>query len=356
MNIRIGLDWDDVVAPFNSIACRLTNEKYGTDIVLDDIDSWENIGKGSKIKEFYNQPILYKVQAESIPEANIRAVRELEKIADVYFITAVYQPFMSERAKLIAETFPELGCERVILGAAKHLVQFDIILDDNIKNVLDSSAQYPVLMRKPWNNKMTGLLSVNNMDEFVTLVRHILFREKTVEKRIPRVIALVGPTGSKKNAIAQALVSEYDGYSLVTQYSSKKSNNYQYLPKDEFKKQNFFEHTFYGGVEFGTKFEDIKAVLDSGLNPVMPLDMCGAIGMKRYFPTSIIYVNRSKESLLYNIVANDALSNDEKVLRIASIDAERKNKEICDHVINDTSENEVFVNSCAKQINDIISQ
>ena len=45
--------------------------------------------------------------------------------------------------------------ENIILGNAKNLVQFDIILDDAIHNVLETPATYPALMRKAWNWKMT---------------------------------------------------------------------------------------------------------------------------------------------------------------------------------------------------------
>ena len=80
-------------------------------------------------------------------------------------------------------------------------MQFDIILDDAIHNVLETPATYPVLMRKPWNSKMTGLLSVNNITEFVYLVEQIinasLYRNKNIKN--PSVVALVGPSGSGKN-------------------------------------------------------------------------------------------------------------------------------------------------------------
>ena len=51
---KIGLDWDDVTAPFNSIAIDMANKKYNITppLALDDIDSWENTGRASVIKEF----------------------------------------------------------------------------------------------------------------------------------------------------------------------------------------------------------------------------------------------------------------------------------------------------------------
>jgi guanylate kinase len=171
---KIGLDWDDVTAPFNSLAIQMANEKYHIEppLVLEDIDSWENKGRAGVIKEFYRTEELYLRQR--VPERTKKAVRKLMDIADVYFITAVYPEFMGIRAKQIMEEFPELPPENIILGSAKNLVHFDIILDDAVHNVLETPAIYPVMMRKPWNWKMTGLLSVNNMTEFVSLVRQII--------------------------------------------------------------------------------------------------------------------------------------------------------------------------------------
>ena len=171
---KIGLDWDDVTAPFNSIAIAMANEKYHIDppLRLEEIDTWENRGRTGIIREFYEDEELYARQ--QVPEKNKKAVYRLMEIADVYFITAVAPAFMGIRAKQILTAFPEFPPENIILGNAKNLVQFDIILDDAIHNVLETPATYPVLMRKPWNWKMTGLLSVNQMSEFVSLVRQII--------------------------------------------------------------------------------------------------------------------------------------------------------------------------------------
>ena len=47
----IGIDWDDVTAPFNSIAIRMANEKYHPKepYRMEEITSWDNEGlRGSK--------------------------------------------------------------------------------------------------------------------------------------------------------------------------------------------------------------------------------------------------------------------------------------------------------------------
>ena len=336
---KIGLDWDDVTAPFNSIAINMANEKYQYENPLryEEITSWANTGRTSVIKEFYHDEELYRRQV--VTEKTKKSIRQLMKIADVYFITAAYPQFMGIRAAQILEAFPELPPENIILGNAKNLVQFDIILDDAIHNVLESPATYPVLMRQPWNWKMTGLLSVNNMSDFVYLVKQIMnaAMHKTQEVKVPSVLALVGPSGSGKSRIAKELRQNELFESPLT-YCTKQSNKHKYLTQDEFAREEFIEKTRYAGVQYGTKKEDIQEVLDRGHFAVMPLDMCGAIAMKRHFPTAIIYINKDKEALIRDIVESD-YSTEEKTLRLLSIDAEKRNREICDYVIDNNQDN-----------------
>lgn len=118
---KIGLDWDDVTAPFNEIAVEMANEKYNIKppLMLSDIESWENTGRASVIKEFYNDPELYEKQKPSEETKNM--IRKLMDIAEVYFITAVAPAFMGVRARQIMEAFPEFPQENIILGSAKIL-------------------------------------------------------------------------------------------------------------------------------------------------------------------------------------------------------------------------------------------
>ena len=128
----IGIDWDDVTAPFNSIAIRMANEKYHPKepYRMEENTSWANEGRTSVIKEFYNDPELYRRQIPT--EETKRGIRRLMQIADVFFITAVSPHFMGVRAEQIMTQFPELPPENIILGSAKDPVHFDIVLDDAI--------------------------------------------------------------------------------------------------------------------------------------------------------------------------------------------------------------------------------
>lgn len=341
---KIGLDFDDCFVDLNGAACKLATEKYGISpaLSINDIESWENTGRASIIKEFYHDPALYEAQTAGIQADNIEAVKRLMEIGDVYFISAVYPEFMSVRAEQIKKTFPELPDRNIILGGAKDLVQFDIILDDNINNVLSSPAEYAVLMRKPWNKKMTGLLSVNTMSEFVLLVEHIIqvSTNRKLNVTVPTVVALVGPSGSGKNIIADNLCDWFDWNrpkSYTTNPTADKMHH-SYIPAEHFDAGDYIECTMYAGYAYGTREEEIKNMLDNGFNVVIPLDMCGAIGMKKRFPTIIVYVDNKRENLVRNIL-NSNINEDEKVLRILSLEAEHKNAAIADIVISNETGN-----------------
>lgn len=334
--LKIGLDFDDVIAPFNRLAIELANRDYdfSPKLSINELTTWENTGRTSVIKKYYNSMELYDLQTKSVPKKNIDAVRELMEIADVYFISAVYPDWMSVRAKQIMTLFPEVSQNQIILGAAKDLVHFDFLLDDNINNVLTSPADYPVLFRKPWNQKMTGLLSVNSLDEFICLVKTILKMPlQSHDTTLPSVICLVGPTGSMKNEIANQM-TEDKRFQKVTGYTTNPNDTSRViLSEEEFEKAGFFEKTRYAGYAYGIKKEEVEEMLNRGISPVIPIDICGAIGMKLHFPTVTVYCKRNKCELVRAIVSDATLTEEEKTLRILSLDSEKKNELICDYQI-----------------------
>lgn len=343
--LTFGIDWDDVIAPLNDRAIEMANEEYGFEkpLTLEDISSWENTGRASVIKKYYDDPRLYDRQY--VPEESKEFIRRLQTKGIVYIVTAVYPKFMSKRIEQIKKAFPDFPDENIIMGFQKSMVHVDITLDDGPRNILKSKARFPVLMRKPWNRELTGVLAVNNYEEFFQLLEQI--KSSMIEDQVmvsrPAVVALVGPSGSNKNAITEQLC-DYEGFTIPRAYTTKPISDGIHITigEDEFVKNraSFIETTMYAGYAYGTKWEDITALMEQKKYIVMPMDLSGAIAMKRHFPTVIIYCKCSREHMIAKILEKD-MSNHEKMLRLLSLENEKKNAALCDYIINTEKENAV---------------
>lgn len=341
--LTFGIDWDDVIAPFNDRAIELANEEYQFDppLTLEDITSWENTGRASVIKQYYHDPRLYDRQY--VPQEAKDFIRKLQTKGIVYIITAVYPQFMSRRIEQIKEAFPDFPEENIIMGFHKSIVHVDITLDDGPKNILKSNAKFPVLMRKPWNRELTGLLAVNNYDEFFQLLEQIKYSmiEDRVEASAPAVVALVGPSGSNKNLMTRKLC-ETGRFTMPRAYTTKPITDgiHIQIGEEDFirERESFIETTMYAGYAYGTKWEDISRLMEQDKYIIMPMDMCGAIAMKRHYPTIIIFCKCSRERMIESILEKN-MSNHEKTLRLISLENELKNADLCDYVINTGKDN-----------------
>ena len=82
-----------------------------------------------------------------------------------------------------------------------------------------------------------------------------------------------------------------------------------------------------------TDLIDLESILASGKHVLTVMDICGAMSLKTHFPNvTTVYVQRDKRALLENLLSKP-LSSDEQIRRIISLEAEQKNAEICDYVV-----------------------
>ena len=346
--LTTALDIDDVLLQCIPYAIRLANEKYHFDppLTIHEVDRWGELGtRADAIFEFFNDPEFFRSQP-AIKGAR-EFVKKLSKMTEVFVSTSVYPQFMGIRAQRIAEEFPEIPPDHIYMGSRKDKIDVDILFDDGMHNVLRSNATYPVLLRRPWNQDATGVLAVNNYDEFLKLVEVIsdsysIHKDKKNAEE-PGVVVLVGPSGSRKNEIARELMAKTDAFQKLISYTTDATVGlqggewYHYVSLDAFRQMQdsgeVFESTMYAGHCYGSCKGDVQKILDSGKHVLTVMDICGAMALKTHFPNvTTVYVKRSKRALVAAVLEKN-LQNDEKVSRLLALDAETKNEEICDYVI-----------------------
>ncbi len=345
--LRVGLDVDDTLYDCNAYALSIINAKHSDEepIRIHEIKGWGHYGRHSDLRmALYRDPEFVRTQP-ILPGAK-KFVRELSKLADVFFITAVPAECMTVRAKRLIEDFPEIPSENIIIGTRKDVMTLDILLDDGAHNISSSKAAYPVLLRRPWNVDMSGLLSVNSYDDFLHLCKMVRssFTEKAPDLSSGGVICLVGPSGSMKNEIARILTKHEKFEKPLTSTTrpmrdGESADAYKFITEDAFlsarDKGQFIETTVYSKYYFGTSSEEINPIVERGHCAVIPIDICGALTIKNIYKSRamLVFVNRSRSDVLLDIIGRK-ISDEDKMRRILSLDFEYRNEEICDVKLN----------------------
>jgi guanylate kinase len=249
---------------------------------------------------------------------------------------------MSIRAEMIMKEFPEIPPENIYMASRKDKLNVDILLDDGMHNVMKSNAAYPILMRRPWNQSATGMLAVNNYDEFLKLVEVISTSYSMMKDdyKNPSIVALVAPSGSGKSETAKVLLEKEPKFEKLLSYTTidptakNKNDWYSYIDKNEFfsmvDSNELFQSTMYAGHGFGSKKSDVDKIIADGKIVLTIMDICGAMSLKTHYKDVVtVYIKRDKRDLLTSILEKNS-TNEDKVNRIISIDDERRNEEMCD--------------------------
>lgn len=343
--LSTALDIDDLLMECVPYAIRLANEKYNFDppITIYEVDRWGKLGtRADVIFEFFADPEFYKNQP--VIQGAKEFVRKLSEMTEVYVSTSVYPEFMSLRAQRIIEEFPEIPPDHIYMGSRKDKIDVDILFDDGMHNIFDSTAAYPILMRRPWNREATGILAVNTYDEFLKLVEVIADSYRIKPKKIsplsPSIVVLVGPTGSGKNEVADELLSTTDRFEKLISYTTagmSADGHYHYVTVEEFREMSergeMFESTNYANHFYGSRKADVEEILARGKNVLTVMDICGAMALKTHFDNVItVYIKRDKRELLRSIIERDT-PTEEKVTRLMATETEKLNAEICDYVV-----------------------
>ena len=339
---------DDILMECTGYAVRLANEKYHFDppMTIYEKERWGKVGtRIDSVYPYFSDPEFYRTQP--VYEGAKEFVRKLCQMTEVFICTAVPPQFMGIRAQRIMEEFPEIPADHIYMGARKENIHTDILFDDAMHNILSSNAKYPILMRRPWNQEATGMLAVNNYEEFLKMVDVIAQSYSPVpadpESDDPEIVVLVGPSGSGKSKIATRLLSRTDRYEKLISYTTKdptaveENQWYSYISREQFRAMcdsgEMFQSTMYLGHGYGSKKADVERILSQGKRVLAAMDICGAMALKTYYKNvKTIYIKREKKALMASILRKNT-SIEDKVNRLTAIEYEQKNGELCDYVV-----------------------
>jgi len=254
---------------------------------------------------------------------------------------------MGIRAQRILEEFPEIPEDHIYMGFRKDKIHTDILFDDAMHNILNSGARYPILMRRPWNQEATGMLAVNNYEEFLKLVE-VIAESQSVQLDARRakdasIVVLVGPSGSGKSKIATRFLARSPRFEKLMSYTTKdptaveENNWYNYVSLDVFREMcdsgEMFQSTMYAGHGYGSRKADLEQILSRGKRVITTMDICGAMSLKTYFKNVVtVYIKREKRDLMASILRKNS-SIEDKVNRLAAIDYEQQNAQLCDYTV-----------------------
>ena len=174
-------------------------------------------------------------------------------------------------------------------------------------------------------------------------------------------VAIMGPSGSGKSKIAKKLLDAKPQLEKLITYTTAdptavyENDWYNYVSRNEFYQmlddKIFFESTMYAGHGYGSKKDDVDAILAKGKSVLATMDICGAMALKsRYDNVITIYIKKDRKELISSIL-DKKCSKEDKVNRLISIDDEKRNEEICDYVVEVTNRD---YDSSVKEIIDIL--
>lgn len=359
--LSVALDIDDLLIECTAYAIRLANEKYKFDppISIYEAKSWGRTGERIDIiHEFFDDPNFYETQP--VIKGAKEFVQKLSQMTEVFVCTAIPPEFMGIRARQIMREFPEIPQDHIYMGARKDKIKVDILFDDALHNILNSNAQYPILMRRPWNVSATGVLAVNTYDEFLKLVEVIaesysIRPEESLNE--PSIIVLVGPSGSGKSKIATKVLEKTDKFEKLVSYTTndptalEENKWYNYVSLETFREMcesgEMFQSSMYAGHGYGSCKPDVEKILSKGKHVLTTMDICGAMSLKTNFKNKVvmIYIKREKKALLSSILKKNS-SIEDKVNRIIATESEKQNSDICDYVVSFSDYDEAVEKIC----------
>ena len=158
-----------------------------------------------------------------------------------------------------------------------------------------------------------------------------------------------GPSGSGKSTICDNIISKNPDIKYVVshttrsiRYDEKNNVDYRFVTEDSFIQLiddgHFIEWANVHGKYYGTSFDSLNSILDSGYNAILIIDVQGMKQLKLLYPnaTTIFIDTPSVEELEKRLMSRGTESMTSLKMRLENSIIETKSKMLYDHyIVND---------------------
>ena len=193
MTLKVGIDVDDVLFDTLSAWLKRHNEINVDDVKPEDIKSWDiaqYIKKGNKDTLFYilRQNGFWKT-VNPVDDAQDRLwklISEYGDSIDIYIITATHPDGAGEKIRRLFELYPFLDEKKIVMTSSKGILDIDVMIDDNPKNLMEMPAGcFKILFDRPHNQwceeEDIGAVRASNWNEVYDYVKMTMWLESEDE-------------------------------------------------------------------------------------------------------------------------------------------------------------------------------
>ena len=181
----IGVDFDNILFPTTKVVIDIYNIRHKTNIKINDLTTYKfhsclDKSIADEFISYFNEKLLYEnLWPIKGSRAILKAFTEIGH--EVYIVTATDSKNLVWKEELIEKFFPYIPKKNVIKLHRKELLNIDVLIDDCLENLVNSSAE-KICFNYPWNQKSDGFCNVRRVDswvEIINIISEIDERKKT---------------------------------------------------------------------------------------------------------------------------------------------------------------------------------
>ena len=179
------IDQDDVLAEYIKGVTKAYNDKYGTNVAVEECTSW-NLHSifGEEIETVMHEPESFR-HLEPVKHA-LEVFERLYRsnLFEMYIVTAANPRSVEAKFEWIKEYLPFFPEDRVIVCKRKYMIKGDVLLDDGMHNIEEflETGGTPIIFDRPHNRQQgKGITRVKDWLTFEKILMELFYEKKLQE-------------------------------------------------------------------------------------------------------------------------------------------------------------------------------